>query len=351
MNNLNQHLGDEIKRWGQELGFQQIGISDIDLSRAEQQLLDWLHQGFHGELDYMAKHGLKRSRPDYLVEGTVSVICARMNYLAQKCTDSKNVLQDPQKGYISRYALGRDYHKVLRQRLKKLANRIEQAVQPLGYRVFCDSAPVLEKPLAERAGLGWQGKHSNILSRDAGSWFFLGEIYVDIALPVDQPVTNHCGRCQACIEVCPTQAIVAPYVVDARRCISYLTIELQGSIPKDLRQGIGNRIYGCDDCQLFCPWNRFAQTTTEKDFSPRNRLDDSHLTELFMWSEKQFEGFTEGSAIRRVGYVRWLRNIAVALGNANYSEKAVVALKQRLDHESEIVREHVQWGLHQQLAK
>jgi len=336
-----------IQEWGTQLGFQQVGFSDIDLRQAEQRLSEWLLKNFHGEMSYMERHGLKRSRPDLLVPGTVSVISARMDYLPEGQNKARNLLDHPSKAYISRYALGRDYHKVMRSRLKKLAQRIEQFAQPLGYRVFVDSAPVLEKPLAEKAGLGWIGKHTNIINKDAGSWFLLGEIYTDLPLKVDAAAKDHCGSCRACIDVCPTQAIIAPYLVDARRCISYLTIELKGTIPKEFRKAIGNRIYGCDDCQIFCPWNKFAQRSEESDFTPRHGMDSSQLTELFSWSEETWLAKTEGSAIRRIGYHRWLRNIAVALGNADSSDEVMDALTARANTGDELVDEHVQWAIEQ----
>jgi epoxyqueuosine reductase len=340
-----QQLATDIKSWGQALGFQQLGIADIDLQEHEQHLLDWLAKGFHGEMDYMQRHGTRRSRPEALVEGTLRVICARMNYFPQDAEPLSYLLQDPDRGVVSRYALGRDYHKVLRKRLQQLASRIERAVGPFGYRVFVDSAPVLEKALAEKAGLGWIGKHSNLLNRSNGSWFFLGEIYTDLPLPTDQPVTAHCGDCVRCIDACPTGAIVAPYQVDARRCISYLTIELRGAIPEPLRPLIGNRIYGCDDCQWVCPWNRFAPPGDEADFAPRHGLDAPDLVRLFLWEENTFLERTAGSPIRRIGYECWLRNIAVALGNAPSSEAVLSALQARRDHPSDLVREHVAWAL------
>ena len=341
------HLAAAIKTWGQELGFQRIGIADIDLATAERRLLDWLAAGFHGTMAYMARHGAKRSRPAALIPGTARVIAARMDYLPPDAAEPWTVLRRAEMGYVSRYALGRDYHKVLRRRLQRLADRIAAAVGPFGHRVFVDSAPVLEKALAERAGLGWIGKHSNLLDRQAGSWFFLGEIYVDLPLPLDAPPTAHCGRCTACLEVCPTQAIVAPYRVDARRCISYHTIELAGPIPLEFRRAMGNRIYGCDDCQLVCPWNRFARPSVEPDFRARHGLDAPSLVELFRWSETEFLRRTEGSAIRRIGHWRWLRNVAVALGNAPPTPAVVETLKTRQSHPSELVREHVQWALAQ----
>ncbi len=361
-------LVKRIRRWAWQLGFQQVGISDIDLAREESQLADWLAAGHHGEMAYMARHGLRRSRPAELIPGTCRVICVRMDYLPA-ARPWQEVLDQPEQAYVSRYALGRDYHKLMRQRLKRLAEKIraDRTAEKAG-RVFVDSAPVLEKPLARKAGLGWIGKHTNLISTQAGSWFFLGEIFTDLPLPVDPPAVDHCGRCRACIDVCPTSAIIAPYRLDARRCISYLTIELAGSIPTELRPLIGNRIYGCDDCQLVCPWNRFARPTGETDFQPRNRLDSSRLCELFAWSEAEFLQYTLGSAIRRIGHVSWLRNIAVAMGNilagrapavdrgllparehdTRQTTTAIMAsLRTRSDHPSDIVREHVGWALKQ----
>jgi len=340
-----------IRSWGKELGFQQLGITDTELQAHEEHLENWLSDGFHGEMDYMQRHGTLRSRPSELHPGTIRVISVRMDYLPGESGDVEALLQQPSKGVISRYALGRDYHKLMRKRLQKLANRIETYTGEFGYRVFVDSAPVLEKALAEKAGLGWIGKHSNLINKDAGSWFFLGEIYTDLPLPIDSPATEHCGACTKCIDICPTNAIVAPYKVDARRCISYLTIELRGSIPVEFRALMGNRIYGCDDCQLVCPWNRFAQPTAEKDFSPRHGLDTPDLIELFLWSEAQFLTRTEGSAIRRIGYDCWLRNIAVALGNAPSSRSVTDALNHHRNHKSEMVREHVEWALAQSFKK
>ena len=334
-----------IRGWGRELGFQRIGIAGIDLRHAEQRLIDWLAAGFHGEMDYMARHGTRRSRPAELVPGTVSVISARMDYLPEPREAVWAQLESSGAAFISRYALGRDYHKLLRQRLQKLADRVAGEIGPFGYRVFTDSAPVLEKPLAANAGLGWIGKHTNLIDRRAGSFFFLGEIYTDLPLPPDAGVTNHCGSCHACLDVCPTQAIVAPYRLDARRCISYLTIELHGPIPEPLRAGLGNRIYGCDDCQLVCPWNRYARLTAETDFLPRHGLDRAGLIELFAWDESTFLRRTEGSAIRRLGHERWLRNIAVALGNQPPSAPVTAALRDRLGHPSELVLEHVLWAI------
>ncbi len=346
----NNRLAERIKQWGLELGFQQVGITDTNLAKAEQHLQQWLAKDYHGEMAYMHQHGLKRSRPALLQSGTISVISVRLDYLTEPAATMDNVLSDPTAAYISRYALGRDYHKILRKRLQKLADKIQAEIGDFGYRAFVDSAPVLEKALAEKAGLGWIGKHSNLINRKAGSWFFLGEIYTDLPLPTDTPATTHCGACVACLDICPTQAIVAPYQVDARRCISYLTIELHGSIPVEFRSLIGNRIYGCDDCQLVCPWNRFAKLTGEQDFSPRHRLNTQQLLDIFGWTEEAFLMKTEGSAIRRIGYHRWLRNIAVALGNAPTSEPVIAALKLRLAYDSEMVREHVLWALDQHLT-
>ncbi|WP_022948315.1 tRNA epoxyqueuosine(34) reductase QueG [Methylohalobius crimeensis] len=346
-----QRLASEIKKWGRELGFQATGICDIDLGTAEENFKRWLARGFHGEMDYLARHGVKRSRPQQLVPDTVRIIAARMEYLPESQTAMEQALAEPRRAYISRYALGRDYHKLIRKRLQKLARRIEQATGPHGYRVFCDSAPVLEKPIAQKAGLGWQGKHTNLIAFKQGSWFFLGEIYTDLPLPVDPPVTqSHCGSCRACIDVCPTGAIVGPYRLDARRCISYLTIELKGPIPEEFRAAIGNRVYGCDDCQLFCPWNRRARNTVEPDFLPRHGLDSAGLIELFAWDEEEFSAKTQGSTIRRLGYERWLRNLSVALGNAPSTPKVIAALKARRDHPSPLVREHVHWALKRHLA-
>ena len=340
-------LVEQIRGWGLELGFQQIGISDIELDQAEQRLNDWLADGQHGDMDWMARHGSKRTRPDELVPGTRSVIVARMDYLPAKATPVEDLLEQPERACISRYAIGRDYHKVLRARLQKLAGKIERAIGPFGYRVFTDSAPVMEKPLAAKAGLGWIGKHTNLLNRRAGSWFFLGVIYTDLELPSDQPVTDHCGSCRKCIDICPTQAITAPYQLDARRCISYLTIEHKGAIPVEFRQAIGNRVYGCDDCQMVCPWNRYAQFSGEDDFTPREHLDAGELVELFGWDEATFLEKTAGTAIRRIGHERWLRNLAVGLGNAPSSETVIEALQARAAHPSALVREHVAWALSQ----
>ena len=337
-------LAADVKRLGRDLGFTKLGIAAIELDADEQHLRRWLERGRHGTMAYMERHGTKRARPAELVPGTVTVISARMNYWPAGAQDGRAILSDPNTGYVARYALGRDYHKVLRARLRRLAERLSAQVGEFGYRVFVDSAPVLEKALAREAGLGWIGKHSNLLDRD-GSWFLLGELYTDLPLPPDARVANHCGSCRECIDVCPTQAIVAPYEVDARRCISYLTIELKGSIPEALRPAIGNRIFGCDDCQLYCPWNKFAQPTSIGDFAVRHGLDNTGLVELFAWSEAEWLSRTEGSALRRAGYVGWLRNIAVALGNAPADGRVVAALQARADDPSPIVREHVSWAL------
>lgn len=338
-----------IQAIGRALGFNAVGVSNIDLSGAEQRLMDWLAQGYHGEMAWMAHHGSKRSRPAELVSGTLSIISVRMDYLPPDSADAVMVLNHPERAYVSRYALGRDYHKVIRQRLETFAQRLQAEIGAFGYRVFTDSAPVLEKPIAVKAGLGWMGKHTNILSRDAGSWFFLGEIYTDLPLEETGSVSEHCGQCTACIDVCPTQAILAPYVLDARRCISYLTIEYQGSIPLELRPLMGNRIYGCDDCQLICPWNRFAQTSPEADFAVRNGLDSARLSELFQWSEAEFMRKLEGSPLRRIGYARWLRNIAVALGNAPPSRSTLTLLQHKhATVDSALAREHIQWAIDQQ---
>jgi len=345
-------LAHDIKNWGQALGFQQTGITAVDLSEDETHLINWLQAGKHGEMHYMEQHGTKRSRPPELVPGTLRVISVRMDYLPPDATHPSQVLNDPALAYVSRYATGRDYHKVIRARLQKLAYRIEAITGPFGYRAFVDSAPVLEKALARNAGLGWIGKHSNLINPQAGSWFFIGELYTDLPLPTDEPFTkNHCGTCNACIDICPTQAITGPYQVDARRCISYLTIELRGSIPEEFRKPIGNRIYGCDDCQLVCPWNGFAHNTKEPDFRARHGLDSPQLVELFNWNEEEFKRKTEGSAIRRIGYECWLRNIAVALGNSPTSEAVIESLTARKDHPSELVREHVVWALKQHNTK
>ena len=344
-------LLSEMREWATALGFQQLGVAGIELGADETHLLNWLRQGRHGEMDYMASHGSKRSRPQELVPGTLRVVSVRMDYLPAQARPGFDVLAEPQRAYVARYALGRDYHKLMRTRLQKLANRIAERVGPFGYRAFVDSAPVLERALARDAGLGWIGKHTCLINLDAGSWFFLGELYTDLPLPLDTPASAHCGTCRRCLDICPTQAIVAPYEVDARRCIAYLTIELRGPIPLELRRAMGNRVFGCDDCQLVCPWNKFATPTVEADFSPRHDLDDATLIELFEWDEAEFLRRTEGSPIRRTGHVGWLRNIAVALGNAPYSAATVAALEQRRHHPAEIVREHVAWALAEQADK
>jgi epoxyqueuosine reductase len=342
-----QDLMQNIRAKARQLGFDRLGISDVNLEKAEQHLHTWLENQHHGSMQYMAEHGNKRSRPQELVPGTLRIISVRLNYLPQS-QDAKSVLDDSDKAYVSRYALGRDYHKLMRKRLATLANDIRDLVGEFDSRAFVDSAPVLEKAIAEKAGLGWIGKHSNLLSRDAGSFFFLGELFTNLPLPLDDEQSDfHCGSCDACITACPTDAIVAPFQVDARRCISYLTIEHKGAIPVEFRQAMGNRIYGCDDCQLFCPWNRFAKMTKETDFSPRHDLDDADLLELFHWDEDTFLRNTEGSAIRRIGHAKWISNIAIALGNTTKSDAIVSALLKQQDHESEMVREHIDWALTQ----
>ncbi|MFW5451865.1 MAG: tRNA epoxyqueuosine(34) reductase QueG [Methylophagaceae bacterium] len=340
-------LLDKMRTWSQSYGFQQLGISDVNLQDAEELLADWVQAGFHGEMDYMVRHGTKRSRPEELMPGTIRVITVRMDYWPDVAEEPWSVLENDQLGFISRYALGRDYHKLMRQRLLKLSKKIQQEVGDMGFRVLCDSAPVMEKALAEKSGLGWLGKHSNILNREHGSYFFLGEIYTDLPLPTTESISDHCGSCEACIDICPTQAIVAPYKVDARRCISYLTIELRGSIPVEFRSMMGNRIYGCDDCQLVCPWNKFAQATIESDYLPRQGLDSPQLLDLFLWTEQEFLSRLEGSPIRRIGYQCWLRNIAVALGNATTTPEILSALTTRLESSSELVKEHINWALEQ----
>jgi epoxyqueuosine reductase len=340
-------LGKNIKSWANELGFQQAGITDTNLKEAENHLLDWLDQGHHGKMDYMQRHGTHRSRPAELLPGTRTVISARMDYWPHESPD-RTLSTPPETAVLSCYALGRDYHKTFRKRLQKLADRISNAIGEHHYRVYTDSAPVLEKALAEKAGLGWIGKHTNLIDEKIGSWFFLGEIYTDLPLPVDSAAKNHCGTCQSCIDICPTQAIIAPYELDARRCISYLTIELRESIPVELRPLIGNRIYGCDDCQLVCPWNKFAKMSSESDFMPREYLDETTLLTLWGWTEDEFLKLTEGSAIRRIGYDCWLRNIAVALGNAPTNRKITEALSARLDSTSPMVKEHIRWALARQ---
>lgn len=337
-------LALQIKQQGQALGFQQVGISDIDLRQTSKQLSAWLADNFHGEMEYMARNQALRENPAQLQPGTIRIISVRMDYLTT-ASDAETVMNNPDLGFISRYALGRDYHKLMRKRLQKLATQIETIIGKHPYRVFVDSAPVMEKAIAQKAGLGWIGKHTNLLNRETGSWFFLGEIYTSLPLPIDKPVSDHCGNCQACIDICPTRAIIAPYKLDARLCISYLTIELHGSIPVELRPLLGNRIYGCDDCQLVCPWNKFAQLSQEDDFLPRHQLDTPMLVDLFAWSETEFNDRLQGSPIRRIGHERWLRNIAVALGNGPKTNTVIKALNARLDHSSALVREHTQWAL------
>lgn len=341
-------LARDIKQWARDLGFAEAGISGVTLGEDERHLERWLADGHHGEMEYMARHGAKRARPAELEPGTQRVISVRMDYVPPGTRNAWEVIRDGEAGYVARYALGRDYHKLMRNRLQKLAERIHGVAGDFGYRAYVDSAPVLEKALARNAGLGWIGKHTVLINRRAGSYFFLGELYTDLPLPVDEPASAHCGSCSRCIEICPTQAILAPYRLDARRCISYLTIELKGSIPEELRAPMGNRIFGCDDCQLVCPWNKFAQDTDEPDFAPRHSLDGAKLVELFAWSEDEFLKRTEGMAIRRTGYEGWLRNIAVALGNAPESTAVRDALHARADHPSPLVREHVAWALERQ---
>ncbi len=338
-------LAQRIRAWARALGFDALGISKPDLQLAESRLSSWLAAGYHGSMGYMVRHGTRRTRPAALVPGTLRVISVRMRCTPAAARPAEEVLADGRLAYIARYALGRDYHRIMRRRLQRLADRVADTIGAFGYRVFVDSAPVMEKPLAQQAGLGWIGKHTNLLSRDGGSAFLLGEIYTDLALPVDAPASDHCGTCRACIDACPTGAIVGPYLLDARRCISYLTIENRGPIPEALREPIGNRIFGCDDCQLVCPWNRDAQATADPDFAPRHGLDASALTSLFAWDEPTWETRTRGSALRRPGYAGWLRNLAVALGNAPYSVEVCEALQARREHESVLVREHVAWAL------
>ncbi|MCV9921415.1 tRNA epoxyqueuosine(34) reductase QueG [Pseudomonas sp. BT-42-2] len=344
-------LAQSIKDWGRELGFAHVGIAGVDLGEHEQHLQRWLDAGYQGEMDYMAAHGSKRAHPDQLVPGTLRVVSLRMDYLPGD-TRMAQLLAQPDKAYISRYALGRDYHKLVRKRVQHLADRVQQAIGPFGFRAFVDSAPVLEKAIAQQAGLGWIGKNTLLLNRKAGSYFFLAELFVDLPLPVDDAqASEHCGRCQACLDVCPTQAFVGPYLLDARRCISYLTIELKQAIPVELRPLIGNRVFGCDDCQIVCPWNRFARPTQENDFKPRHGLDNAQLAALFLWDEATFLGNTEGSPLRRAGYERWLRNLAVGLGNAPSTIPVLEALQARREYPSELVREHVEWALAQHEAR
>ncbi len=336
-----------IRAWGRELGFSAVGFAPIELGDTEQRLMAWLASGYHGEMDYMARHGASRTHPDQLVPGTLGVISVRLDYLPRAAESWGNLI-DGKRAYVSRYALGRDYHKLMRSRLRKLGERIAAEIGPFAFRPFSDSAPVMEVELAKHAGLGWEGKHTLMLTRQ-GSWFFLGELYTDLAFPADSPQEQHCGICQACIDICPTRAILGPHLLDARRCISYLTIEHSGPIPEDLRALMGNRIYGCDDCQLACPWNRFSQSTDIPDFQPRNSLDSATLLELFTWNEAEFLARLEGSAIRRIGHERWQRNLAVALGNAPASPEIIHVLQSRGDHPSALVREHLQWALSRQI--
>ncbi|MDT8429035.1 MAG: tRNA epoxyqueuosine(34) reductase QueG [Pseudomonadales bacterium] len=347
-----QQLSVQIKTWGMELGFQQLAISDVNVEKHAAHLDDWLANNYHGEMHYMARHRALRAEPATLLPGTLRAICVRMDY-ARSRDNSFTPLQDGSQAYVSRYARGRDYHKLIRKRLQRLADRISDKIGGFGYRAFVDSAPVLERALAEKSGLGWIGKNTMLINKQAGSWFFLGELFTDLPLPVDEQAEAHCGSCTACLEICPTQAFVAANILDARRCISYLTIELKGSIPPELRPLIGNRIFGCDDCQLICPWNKFTTPSEEADFSPRARLDSSTLVELFHWSETEFMQHTEGSAIRRIGYENWLRNIAVGLGNAPGTIPVITALQARQHDSSALVREHVEWALaqHQSLKK
>lgn len=345
-----QQLANDIKKWGKELGFQQVGISDIDLEQHKEPLLLWLEKGYHGDMSFMSAHGEKRYKPAQLVPGTLRIISVRMDYLPPNAKFA-HTLKHPDIAYISRYAHGRDYHKVMRNRLKKLGEKIRQHFPETEYRPFVDSAPVLEHAVAEKAGIGWTGKHSLTLNQEAGSWFFLGELFINLPLPTDNPVEEKCGSCVACMTTCPTQAIVAPYTVDAKRCISYLTIENDNAIPVEFRQAIGNRIYGCDDCQLICPWNRYGQITQEADFHTRASLDTPTLLSLFAWSEETFLKQTEGSPIRRIGHEKWQRNIAVALGNARYSDDIISALKNQLDINTELVKEHINWAIQEQESK
>ena len=340
-------LARRVRELAGEFGFQRCGISGIELSKDEAHLRDWLAQGLYGSMEWMARHGSLRARPDELVPGTLRVISVGLDYGRNDGEEAWHTLADGERAYVARYALGRDYHKLMRQRLQKLAERIQQEIGPFGHRVFVDSAPVLERALARDAGLGWIGKHTCLIDKSGGSWFFLGEIYVDLPLPVDVPAEAHCGTCTRCIDICPTQAITAPYRLDARRCISYLTIEHEGAIPEELRKPMGNRIFGCDDCQLVCPWNKFAKRHDEPDFRARNELDTATLPQLFAWTEQEFLARTEGSAIRRSGHERWLRNIAVALGNAPTSDAVMAALASRREDTSLVVREHVAWALQQ----
>ena len=337
-------IAADIKKWGVELGFQEVSFTDIDLSKYEHHLKDWIDRNYHGAMSYMAENHDKRCHPEQLVPGTIRVVCVRMDY-ALDSEDSLESMQNTGKAYVSRYARGRDYHKLIRKRLQKLARRIQDVAGPFGYRAFVDSAPVLERALAEKSGMGWIGKNTMLINKQAGSWFFLGELFTDLPLPVDEQVSDHCGSCSACLDICPTNAFVKPNLLDATRCISYLTIELRTSIPVEFRKLMGNRIYGCDDCQIVCPWNKFSKPTDEKDFTPRHNLDDAQLVDLFGWSEREFLNRTEGSAIRRIGYDCWLRNIAIALGNAPSSKAIDRALRARLNNVSDMVNEHIEWAL------
>ena len=338
-------LKAQMKLWARELGFSMIGIADTDLSQAETRLIQWLVDGRHGDMHYMVKHGDRRTKPATIHPGTIRVVSVRMDYLPASAVLPTQILQDNTKGYVSRYALGRDYHRLIRRKLQKLADLMVEAIGPFRYRAFVDSGPVMEKPLAVKAGLGWQGKHTNLIDKDSGSFFFLGELYTDLPLPLDKEQTDHCGDCSRCMAACPTGAIDKAYQLDARLCISYLTIELKGSIPKDLRPLIGNRIFGCDDCQLVCPWTRFSRLSSNRDFQPRHSLDNATLTNLFSWSESQFNTRLEGSPIRRIGYQRWLRNIAVALGNSKRSTEALIALETKMAVATPMVREHIEWAI------
>jgi len=337
-------IAADIKKWGVELGFQQVSFTDIDLSKYEHHLKDWIDRNYHGAMSYMAENHDKRCHPEQLVPGTIRVVCVRMDY-ALDSKDSLESMENTGKAYVSRYARGRDYHKLIRKRLQKLARRIQDVVGPFGYRAFVDSAPVLERALAEKSGMGWIGKNTMLINKQAGSWFFLGELFTDLPLPVDEKVSDHCGSCSSCLDICPTNAFIKPNLLDATRCISYLTIELRTSIPVEFRKPMGNRIYGCDDCQIVCPWNKFSKPTDEKDFTPRHNLDDAELVDLFAWSEREFLNRTEGSAIRRIGYDCWLRNIAVALGNAPSSTEIVGALQSKLNNVPDMVNEHIEWAL------
>ena len=351
MNTASEQLLTNIETWAAELGFNQTSITGVDLNEHEAHLMNWLDHSYHGEMDYMARHGTKRSRPNELEPGTLRVISVRMDYFPPEALSIRKVLKNQSLGLISRYATGRDYHKLIRKRLQKLVNRIQQQTGEFGYRVFTDSAPVLEKALAENAGLGWIGKHTNLINKTAGSWFFLGEIYTDLPLPIEETkATNHCGSCQACIDICPTKAIIAPYKLDARRCISYLTIELKSAIPIEFRKAIGNHIYGCDDCQLVCPWNRFAKPSDEKDFKVRHGLDAPELLDLFAWGEDDFLKKMEGSPIRRIGYMQWLRNIAVAIGNIKpknqtQQQQLIQTLRAKREQVTPLVQAHIDWAL------